>query len=105
MPEYNLQYQENIKSIHIALTNQSNNTSVLASGSVKVLSWNRNPEDKSYHYYSDKTGTIVLDLSDTIYDEAFQNNIYKIQLRFDFGEIGNTELNKYLIENTDNFSE
>lgn len=37
MPEYNLQHLNDIKSVHVSLTNQSNNTSVLDSGQVKII--------------------------------------------------------------------
>ena len=106
MPEYNLQHLNDIKSVHVSLTNQSNNASVLDSGQVKIIKWEHSVE------YNEKTriGKIKIlprDIVKTSEPPSFQNILYKIQLRFDFGsgpEQGET-LNSYLTTNKDKFSE
>ena len=106
MPEYNLQHLNDIKSVHVSLTNQSNNASVLNSGQVKIITWEHNIKyDKETRI--GKIRILPSDVVQTSEPVSFQNILYKIQLRFDFGSgpAQGESLNSYLTTNKDRFSE
>lgn len=118
MPIYNLDKVEKIKSIHVSLTNQVSNKSVLtATGTedeiqIFVVPW----ESSTYEFNEElNTGIGYIEIPiANVMDKRFKYQLYKAQLRFDITELTDEEfdqlqssqtLNNYLVSNKDNFSD
>lgn len=123
VPEYNLNYLQYIKSVHVSVTNDKNNTSCLTtgeSGNESIIPLTIVPWNKVDYNATTRQGKITLN---SLYSFSatpdFDPVLYKIQLRFDItalninddsnelDEILGTlsKLNSYLITSQNNFSE